>query len=87
MGGIPWTDPIAQEFAYMVRFGMSPIDAIKAATSKAAELLDVKGELGVIAPGAYADIVAVSGDPLTNMDALKEVDFVMKDGAVFKPAK
>jgi imidazolonepropionase-like amidohydrolase len=87
MGGIPWTDPIAQEFGYMVRFGMSPIDAIKAATSKAAELLDVKGELGVIAPGAYADIVAVSGDPLTNMDALKEVNFVMKDGAVFKQTK
>jgi len=87
MGGIPWTDPIAQEFGYMVRFGMSPIDAIKAATSKAAELLDVKGELGVIAPGAYADIIAVSGDPLTNMDALKEVNFVMKDGAVFKQAK
>jgi imidazolonepropionase-like amidohydrolase len=87
MGGIPWTDPIAQEFGYMVRFGMSPIDAIKAATSKAAELLDGKGELGVIAPGAYADIVAVSGDPLTNMDALKEVNFVMKDGAVFKQAK
>jgi imidazolonepropionase-like amidohydrolase len=87
MGGIPWTDPIAQEFGYMVRFGMSPIDAIQAATSKAAELLDVKGELGVIAPGAYADIVAVSGDPLTNMDALKEVAFVMKDGAVFKQAK
>jgi imidazolonepropionase-like amidohydrolase len=87
MGGIPWTDPIAQEFGYMVRFGMSPIDAIKAATSKAAELLDVKGELGVIAPGAYADIVAVSGDPLTNMAALKEVNFVMKDGVVFKQAK
>src|SRR6266849_5623707 len=87
MGGIPWTDPIAQEFGYMVRFGMSPIDAIQAATSKAAELLAVKGELGVIAPGAYADIVAVSGDPLTNMDALKEVNFVMKDGAVFKQAK
>jgi len=87
IGGIPWTDPIAQEFGYMVRFGMSPIDAIKAATSKAAELLDVKGELGVIAPGAYADIIAVSGDPLTNMDALKEVNFVMKDGAVFKQAK
>jgi imidazolonepropionase-like amidohydrolase len=87
MGGIPWTDPIAQEFGYMVRFGMSPIDAIKAATAKAAELLDVNGELGVIAPGAYADIVAVSGDPLTNMNALKEVNFVMKDGAVFKRAK
>jgi imidazolonepropionase-like amidohydrolase len=66
---------------------MSPIDAIKAATSKAAELLDVKGELGVIAPGAYADIVAVSGDPLTNMGVLKEVNFVMKNGAVFKRAK
>ena len=48
MGGIPWTDPIAQEFGYMVRFGMSPMDAIKAATSKAAELLDVKGEPGVL---------------------------------------
>src|SRR6202158_5318808 len=82
MGGIPWTDPIAQEFGYMVRFGMSPIDAIKAATSKAAELLDGKGELGVIAPGAYADIVAVSGDPLTNVDALKEVHFVLEGGAV-----
>ena len=87
MGGIPWTDPIAQEFGYMVKFGMPPIDVIKAATSKAAELLDMKGELGVVASGAYADIVAVSGDPLTNIDALKDVNFVMKDGVVFKPAK
>jgi len=84
MGGIPWTDPIAQEFGYMLKFGMSPMDAIKAATSKAAELLDMKGELGVVAPGAYADIIAVSGDPLTNIDVLKEVNFVMKDGVVFK---
>ena len=45
----------------MVQFGMSPMDAIKAATSKAAELLEMKGQLGVIAPGEYADIVAVSG--------------------------
>ncbi len=71
----------------MVKFGMPPIDVIKAATSKAAELLDMKGELGVVASGAYADIVAVSGDPLTNIDALKDVNFVMKDGVVFKPAK
>jgi imidazolonepropionase-like amidohydrolase len=84
IGGIPWSDPIAQEFGYMVKFGMSPMDAIKAATSRAAELLDMKGELGVIAPGAYADIVAVPGDPLANVDALKNASFVMKDGNVFK---
>lgn len=84
MGGIPWSQPIAQEFDKMVEFGMSPMDAIKAATSRAAELLDKKGELGVIAPGAYADVIAVSGNPLTNIDALKNVTFVMKDGAVFK---
>jgi imidazolonepropionase-like amidohydrolase len=80
MGGIPWTEPIAQEFSHMVKFGMSPMDAIRSATSKAADLLDMKGELGVIAPGAYADIIAVSGDPLANIDALKNVTFVMKDG-------
>src|SRR5205085_11618425 len=57
VGGFSWADPIAQEFGYMVKFGMSPMDAIKAATSRAAELLDMKGELGVIAPGAYADVI------------------------------
>jgi imidazolonepropionase-like amidohydrolase len=84
IGGIPWTDPIAQEFGYMVKFGMAPMDAIKAATSRAAELLEMKGEIGVIAPGAYADVVAVPGDPLANVDALKSPSFVMKDGKVFK---
>jgi imidazolonepropionase-like amidohydrolase len=84
MGGIPWTEPIAAEFFHMVKFGMSPMDAIKAATSRAADLLDMKGDLGVIAPGAYADIIAVNGDPLANIDALKNTAFVMKDGSVFK---
>lgn len=84
MGGIPWTDPIAQEFGYMVKFGMTPMQAIQAATTKAAELLDMKGEIGVVAPGAYADVIAVSGDPLTNIDAMKNVNFVMKDGKIFK---
>lgn len=86
MGGIPWTEPIANEFSYMVKFGMTPMDAIKAATSRAAELLDMQGELGVVAPGAYADIMAVSGDPLSNIEALKQVNFVMKEGKVFKQA-
>ena len=84
MGGIPWTDSIAKEFSKMVEFGMPPMDAIKAATSRAAELLDMKGELGVIAPGAYADIVEVNGDPLSNIDVMQNVGFVMKDGKVFK---
>jgi imidazolonepropionase-like amidohydrolase len=84
MGGLPWSEPIAQEFDLMVKFGMAPMDAIKSATSRAAELLEMKGELGVIAPGAYADVIAVTGDPLANIDALKDVNFVMKDGNVFK---
>jgi imidazolonepropionase-like amidohydrolase len=84
MGGIPWTQPIAQEFDYMVKFGMSPMDAIKSATSLAAELLDEKGYVGVIAPGAYADVIAVDGDPLAGIGALKNVMFVMKDGKTFK---
>jgi len=84
VGGFSWNDPIAQEFGYMVKFGMTPMDAIKSATSRAAELLDMKGELGVIAPGAYADIVAVSGDPLADIGAMKNVSFVMKDGNLFR---
>jgi imidazolonepropionase-like amidohydrolase len=84
MGGIPWTEPIANEFGYMVKYGMSPMDAIKAATSTAANLLEMKGEIGVIAPGAFADIIAVQGDPLADVGALKNTSFVMKDGKVFK---
>jgi imidazolonepropionase-like amidohydrolase len=89
MGGIPWTEPIAQEFPRMVGLGMSPMDAIQSATSRAADLLDMKGEIGVLAPGAYADVIAVSGDPLKDITVLGHVRFVMHDGAVFKnePAK
>jgi imidazolonepropionase-like amidohydrolase len=68
----------------MVEFGMTPMQAIQSATSRAAELLDMKGRLGVIAPGAYADVVAVSGDPLANIKILENVGFAMKDGKVFK---
>jgi imidazolonepropionase-like amidohydrolase len=86
MGGVPWTTPIADEFGYMTKFGMSNMDAIKAATSRAAELLEKNGELGVVASGALADVIAVQGDPLRNIEALKQVNFVMKDGKVFKQA-
>jgi imidazolonepropionase-like amidohydrolase len=84
MGGIPWTESIAQEFPRMVELGMTPMQAIQSATSRAAELLERKGQLGVIAPNAYADIVAVAGDPLDNVKLLESVTFVMKDGKVFK---
>jgi imidazolonepropionase-like amidohydrolase len=84
MGGIPWTEPIAQEFIRMVQFGMSPADALKSATSRAAEMLDATGQIGVIAPGAYADVIAVSGDPMRDIKQLENVGFVMKDGKVFK---
>jgi imidazolonepropionase-like amidohydrolase len=84
MGGIEWTEPMAQEFPYLTQFGLTPMEAIRAATSRAADLLDEKGELGVLAPGAYADIIAVSGDPVKNIKELEHVKFVMKGGSVFK---
>ncbi len=86
MGGIPWTEPIAQEFPRMVDLGMSPMEAIRSATSRAAEMLDMSGQVGVVAAGAYADIVAVPGDPLKNIKELGNVQFVIKDGKVFKAA-
>ncbi len=84
MGGIPWTEPIAQEFRRMVTLGMAPMDAIQSATSRAAEMLDMKGEIGVIAPGAYAEVIAVVGDPLKDVSELEHVRFVMQGGVVFK---
>lgn len=83
MGGISWSEPIAQEFVRMVEFGMSPMDAIQSATSWAATMLDMDGQIGVIAPGAYADVIGVSGDPLRDIKLLENVQFVMKDGRVF----
>ena len=84
MGGIPWTEPIAQEFKRMVGLGMAPMDAIQSATSRAAEMLEMKGEIGAIAPGAYAEVIAVSGDPLKDVGELEHVRFVMHNGSVFK---
>ena len=86
MGGMAWTEPMAQEFGRMVELGMTPGDALRSATSRAAELLGMEGQVGVVAPGAYADIVAVAGDPLADVAVLKQVAFVMKDGKVFKDA-
>jgi imidazolonepropionase-like amidohydrolase len=84
VGGFPWTDPIAQEFVREVELGMTPMQAIQSATTRAAELLGKRGEVGVVAPGAYADLIAVTGDPLADVAVLQKVNFVMKDGVVFR---
>jgi len=84
VGGFAWTEPIAQEFDRMVSFGMTPMDAIRSATSRAAEMLDAVGDIGVIAPGAYADIIATDADPLHDIHVLHNVSFVMKNGEVVR---
>jgi imidazolonepropionase-like amidohydrolase len=87
VGGFAWTEPIAQEFDRMVSFGMTPMDAIRSATSRAAEMLDATGDLGIIAPGAYADVIAIDGDPLRDIHVLHNVSFVMKNGEVVREVK
>jgi imidazolonepropionase-like amidohydrolase len=74
----------ARQFFYMVKFGMTPAQAIRAATSDAADLLGRSKDIGSIAPGKYADVIAVSADPLADVRALEDVGFVMKGGAVYK---
>ena len=73
-----------KQFAFMVKYGMTPMQAIQAATSSAADLLGRSDQIGSIKPGKFADIVAVAGDPLNNVGLLENVQFVMKDGRVYK---
>lgn len=74
----------ARQFAFMVKYGMTPIQAIRSATSNAAELLGKSNLLGSLQPGKYADIIAVTGDPLADIRALEHVHFVMKEGKIYK---
>lgn len=74
-----------KQFAFMVKYGMTPMQAIQAATSSAADLLGHGTEIGSIKPGKYADLIAVAGDPLKDVGLLENVQFVMKDGKVYKP--
>jgi imidazolonepropionase-like amidohydrolase len=75
-----------KQFAFMVKYGMTPMQAIQAATSNAADLLGHANEVGSIKAGKYADLIAVSGDPLKDVSLLERVEFVMKDGKVYKSA-
>src|SRR5579864_7111045 len=83
-GGFAWTVNPAKEFAYMVKWGMTPAQALRSATTSAAELLGWSDQVGSIEAGKFADIVAVPGDPLADVSQLEKVDFVMKGGKVYK---
>src|SRR5262249_39053579 len=78
--GFDWKVNPAKEFAYRVKWGMTPTQAIRSATSIAADLLGMQDKIGTIEPGKLADIVAVPDDPLADITALQRVDFVMKGG-------
>ena len=84
VGGFPWTENAAKEFGYMVRYGMTPMQAIQSATIAAAQLLERTDDMGAIEAGKFADIVAVSGDPLRDVTELERVRFVMKGGEVYR---
>jgi len=84
-GGFDWKElNEAREFEYYVNYGMTPIEAIRTATTTAAELLGWSDKMGTIEAGKWADLVAVSGDPLKDITELQRVKFVMKSGALFK---
>jgi len=77
----------ARQFYYMVKFGMTPAQAIRAATSNAADLIGRSADVGTIESGKYADIIAVQADPLADVRSLEHVDFVMKGGVVYKDSR
>ena len=84
VGGFDWKENPAQEFKYMVDWGMTPAEAIRSATVTASDLLGMQDQIGSIEVGKLADIVAVPGDPLKDITVLQKVDFVMKGGVVEK---
>jgi imidazolonepropionase-like amidohydrolase len=73
-----------KQFAFMVKYGMTPMQAIQSATTNAADLLAHSNEIGSIKPGKYADLIAVAGDPLKDISVLENIEFVMKEGKIYK---
>jgi imidazolonepropionase-like amidohydrolase len=86
-GGYAWTENQAKEFTYMVRYGMTPMQAMQSATVIAADLLERTDDFGAIEPGKFADIIAVNGDPLRDIAELERVRFVMKGGEIYRNDK
>jgi imidazolonepropionase-like amidohydrolase len=84
VGGYAWTINQAKEFSYMVRYGMTSMQAIQSATVVSADLLERAGDFGAIETGKFADIIAVAGDPLRDISELERVHFVMKGGEIYR---
>ncbi|WFL77550.1 amidohydrolase family protein [Altererythrobacter arenosus] len=82
--GVMPHENVGGQFRVMVEYGMTPLQSIQAATVNAADALGQAGQVGVVKPGAWADIIAVDGDPLADVGELADVDWVMKGGEVFK---
>jgi len=74
----------AMQLPYMVKYGMTPMQAVQSATIRAAELMGWQDRVGSIAPGKYADLIAVEGDALGDLRTFTRVGFVMKGGAIYK---
>jgi imidazolonepropionase-like amidohydrolase len=87
IGGYDWSLPQAKDFSYFVSWGLTPIQAIQTATVNAAELLGQVGQIGEIKVGALADIIALKQDPTKNIESLENIDWIMKDGKVYKQHK
>ena len=86
IGGYDWNKPQSKDFEYMVKFGYTPLQAIQTATINAADLLN-QPKTGELKIGNLADIIAIKGDPTKNIEVLGAVQFVMKDGVVYKSVK
>lgn len=84
VGGFDWNINQAIEFSEMVRFGMTPAQALRSATSSAAQMLRMQGQVGTLEAGKDADIVAVPGNPLQDISTMEKVNFVMKAGVIYK---
>jgi imidazolonepropionase-like amidohydrolase len=84
IGGYDWNLPQAKDFTYFVEWGLTPVQAIQTATTTAAALLGMEGKIGEIKSGSFADIIAIKKDPLKNIEVLQNVDWVMKEGKVYK---
>ena len=84
IGGYDWNEPQSKDFEFMVKYGMSNLQAIQTATINAADLLGMSNKIGEIKQGAFADIIAVKGNPLDDIKVLGNVKWVMKNGVVYK---
>ena len=82
-GGVYPHGDNARQFIYMVKYGMKPLDAIRSATVNAAELMGLKDRAGILEPGHWADLIAVNGNPIENIQVLEKVGFVMKAGRIY----